>query len=197
MKRIFALTVALALTLSATGAAWAQLARGLELFERGEFGASAEVLAPLAKSGDATAQYVLGVMYLNAMVEAPSGTAALELLTSSGTAGLDKAQVELARMYREGHGVEQDFSKSFQWSMKAAEGGDVGAQLQVADYFAFGHGTGRDAVEAYKWYEIAGLYWGSLAVNARDFVAQSMSEDQIAAAKERAQVWIKARAEKR
>jgi hypothetical protein len=99
-------------------------------------------------------------------------------------------------MYREGHGVEQDFAKSFFWSMKAAEGGDVGAQLQVADSFAFGHGVNRDPVEAYKWYEIALLYWGPLAVNARDILAESMSPDQIAKAKQQAESWIKARAGK-
>ena len=193
MKRCFALTVAIAFMLAGAGAALAELAKGIELFERAEFSAAAEVLAPLAKDGDARAQYVLGVIYLNKMVTPPSESAAVELMISSGEAGFEKAQVELARMYREGDGVGQDFAKSFHWSMKAAEGGDVGAQLQVADAFAFGYGVDLDPVEAYKWYEIAVLYWGSLAVNARDFVAESMSADQIAAAKKRAEAWIKER----
>ena len=195
MKRRFALTAAIIFVLS--GAAKAQLAKGLELFDRAQFDAAAQVLAPLAKDGDPKAQYVLGIIYLNKMVQPPTETAALELMTSSGEAGFEKAQVELARMYREGHGVQQDFAKSFFWSMKAAEGGDVGAQLQVADSFAFGHGVDRDPVEAYKWYEIAGLYWGTLAVNARDLVAESMSPDQIAKAKHSAESWTKARAEKK
>jgi TPR repeat protein len=196
MKRGFALAIAIAFMLAGAGAASAQLAKGVELFDRGEFAAAAQVLSPLAKSGDPKAQSGLGVMYLNRMVEPPSETAAAELMISAGEAGFDKAQVELARMYREGHGVERDFAKSFIWSLKAAEAGDVGAQLQVADSFAFGHGVDRDPVEAYKWYEIAVLYWGSLAVNARDLVAESMSADQIAKAKQRAESWIKARAEK-
>jgi len=196
MKRCFALAIATAFILAGAGAARAQLSKGVDLFDRGEFGAAAQVLSPLAKDGDPKARYVLGVMYLNGMVQPPSQTAAAELMIGSGEAGFEKAQVELARMYREGHGVEQDFAKSFFWSMKAAEGGDVGAQLQVADSFAFGHGVNRDPVEAYKWYEIALLYWGSLAVNARDLVAASMSPDQIAKAKQQAESWIKARAEK-
>lgn len=196
MKRCFALTIAIAFMLAGAGAARAQLAKGIELFDRAEFDAAVQVLSPLAKGGDPKAQYILGVMYLNRMVQPPSETAAAELMISSGEAGFEKAQVELARMYREGHGVEQDFAKSFLWSMKAAEAGDVGAQLQVADSFAFGYGVDPDPVEAYKWYEIAVLYWGSLAVNARDLVAESMSSDQIAKAKQRAENWIKARAEK-
>lgn len=196
MNRSFALAFAISMLLAGTSVAAAQLANGVELFERAEFDAAAQVLAPLAKSGDATAQYVLGIMYLNRMVERPSETAAVEQLTRSGEAGFDKAQVELARMYREGHGVEQDFAKSFHWSVKAAEAGDVGAQLQVADSFAFGHGVKRDPVEAYKWYEISLLYWGSLAVNARDIVAEGMSPEQIASAKQRAQTWVDARAGK-
>ncbi len=194
MKRCFALIVAIAFMLA--GAARAQLDKGVELFERAEFDAAAQVLLPLAKGGDAKAQYVLGVMYLNKMVQPPSKTAAEELMINSGEAGFEKAYVELARMYREGHGVEQDFAKSFLWSIKAADAGDVGAQLQVADSFAFGHGVKRDPFEAYKWYEIAVHYWGSLAVNARDIVAESMPPDQIAEAKRRAEIWIKARAEK-
>lgn len=197
MKRFFALGFAVACILASSGAARAQLAKGIELFDRAEFGAAAQVLSPLAKDGDSKAQYVLGIMYLNNMVEPPSETAGAELMISSGEAGFDKAQVELARMYRDGDGVEQNFARSFHWSKKAAEGGDVGAQLQVADSFAFGHGVDRDPVEAYKWYEIAVLYWGSLAVNARDLVAESMSADQIAKAKQGAESWIKAQAEKR
>ncbi len=196
MKRSFALTIAIAFMLAGAGTSTAQLANGVELFERAEFDAAAQVLSPLAKSGDPTAQYVLGVMYLNKMVPPPSETVAAELLTGSGEAGFDKAQVELARMYREGHGVEQDFAKSFYWSVKAAEAGDVGAQLQVADSFAYGHGVKRDPIEAYKWYEISLLYWGSLAVNARDLLAEGMSPEQIATAKQRAQTSIDARSRK-
>ena len=195
MKRCIALIIAIALMVPS--AAMAQLARGIELFERSEFEAAAQVLSPLAKEGDVKAQYVLGVMYLNMMAQPPSETAAAQLMISAGEGGMDKAQVELARMYREGQGVEQDFAKSFFWSIKAAEAGDVGAQLQVADSLAFGYGVDRDSVEAYKWYEIAVHYWGSLAVNARDLVAESMAADQIATAQQRAQSWIKAQAEKK
>lgn len=196
MKRCFALTIGIAFWLAGASSAFAQIERGLELFERSEFGAAAEVLAPLAKSGDAKAQYILGIMYLNRMVEPPNEAAAAELLIKSGEAGFDKAQVELVRMYREGHGVPQDFAKSFVWSVKAVEAGDVGAQLQVADALAFGHGTKPDPVESYKWYEIAMHYWGSLAANARDVVAEKMTPDQIATAKKLAQTWIDANTRK-
>ncbi len=193
MKRRFAFVVATAVLFASAGPSVAQLARGVELFERAEFSAAVQVLTPLANSGDAKAQYVLGVMYLNGMANPPSEASAAELMIKSGEAGFEKAQVELARMYREGHGVEQDFAKSLLWSKKAAEAGDVGAQLQVADAFAFGHGVKPDPVEAYKWYEIAVLYWGPLAVNARDLVAKSMTPDQVAKAKAAAEDWIKAR----
>lgn len=196
MKRCLALTVAIACLIGGSAAASAQLAKGIELFDRAEFDAAERELAPLAKNGDAKAQYVLGVMYLNGMVQPPSKTAALEMMIRSGELGFDRAYVELARMYREGHGVDQDFAKSFFWSMKAANAGDVGAQLQVADSLAFGHGVKRDPGEAYKWYEIAIHYWGSLAANARDIVAESMSAEQIAESKRRADIWIKGRPEK-
>ena len=196
MTKRMIVAVALAAALAASGPAAAQLDRGVELFERAEFDAAADVLAPLAKGGDAQAQYVLGVMYLHRMVAPPSETAAADLLIKAGESGSKRAHVELSRMYREGDGVEQDFGRSFFWSKKAAEAGDVGAQLQVADSLAFGHGVEKDPIEAYKWYEIAVLYWGSLAVHARDLVAESMSADQVAEAQARAQLWIETRGAK-
>lgn len=192
MKPAAALLI-LALQLGLAGQARADLARGLDLFERGRFDDAAAELAPAVEAGEPAAQYLLGVMYLNRMVEAPEGTSGAALIEAAAEAGHLPAQTELARMYRTGDGVAQDFARMMKWYRRAAEQGDVGAQLFLADGYAYGYGVEPDLVEAYKWYEIAIQYWGPLAVRARDVIAERMSEGQIAEAVRRAQTWITAR----
>jgi TPR repeat protein len=189
MKRM-ALLLSLALLTGPIGHARADIARGVELFERGRYDEAATALMPMAEAGVPVAQYLLGVMYLNLMVEPPQDGAALLLLRDAAQAGYLSAQTELARMYRNGDGVEQDFVKMMGWYQRAAEQGDVGAQLFVADCYGYGYGVEVDLVEAYKWYEIAIQYWGSLAVRARDVLAEKMTDDEIAEAVRRAGAWL-------
>jgi TPR repeat protein len=193
MKHAATLLV-LALLLGPIAPAQADIARGVELFERGRYDEAADALMPLADAGIPLAQYLLGIMYLNLMVEPPQDGAALLLLHKSADAGYLSAQTELARMYRNGDGVEQDFAKMMVWYQRAAEQGDVGAQLFVADGYGYGYGVEADLVEAYKWYEIAIQYWGSLAVRARDVLAEKMTDEEIAEAVRRAGVWLSSHA---
>ena len=179
-----------ALLLGLAGGARADIGRGFDLFERGRYDEAASELISLAKIGIPEAQYLLGVMYFNLMVEPPEASAALSMLTAAAESGYLPAQTELARIYRAGDGVEQDFVQMMAWYERAAEQGDVGAQLFVADGYGYGYGVEPDLVEAYKWYEIAIQYWGSLAVRARDVLAEKMTGEEIAEAVRRAGAWL-------
>jgi TPR repeat protein len=189
MKRT-AFLLLLAILLGPAGGARADIARGVELFEQGRYDDAAAALMPLAEAGIPVAQYFLGVMYLNFMVEPPQEDAALALIQGAAGSGHIPAQTELARMYRTGDGVVQDFTKMMIWYERAAQQGDVGAQLFVADGYGYGYGVEPDLVEAYKWYEIAIQYWGSLAVRARDVLAEKMTDEEIAEAVRRAEDWL-------
>jgi len=187
--RRYLMAIPLLVTLAIPTAGRADLARGIELFERGRFDAAAETLAPLAETSP-QAQYVLGVIYHSLIVEPPEGISGLALITRSAEAGYLPAQNELGRIYRSGDGVGQDFTTMMHWYEQAAAQGDVGAQLFVADGYAFGLGVPQDRVEAYKWYEIAIRYWGALAVRAREVVAEEMTAEEIAEAVRRAGDWF-------
>lgn len=192
MRRI-SLIAALALAALFPAGASADLGRGIELFERGEFARSYNELLPDAERGDQVAQYVVGVILLNNLAPNPPKTKdAAYWITRSAEHGYLRAQSELARMYRTGDGVQEDLAKAVAWYRKAAEAGDVGAQLFVADAYAYGHGVEIDYVEAYMWYEIALEYWGSLAVRARDVVAEKMTSEQVSEAERRARTWQRA-----
>lgn len=193
MRYVFHALAGAALSLAVAGPARADTSEGLLLFERGLFDEAAVELQRDVANGDPTAQYVLGVMYLNMMVEPPSPDAAAGLITKSAEAGNLQAQSELARMYRVGDGVEQSFEQMMHWYEQAANQGDVGAQLFLADGYGYGFGVEPDLVEAYKWYEIAIRYWGPLAVRAREVLAERMTDEQIAEAVRRAGEWFENR----
>jgi TPR repeat protein len=188
MKRYL---LTLVLVLGLTEPAAADLAAGFESFERGDYVAAQREFQPLAESGDPRAQYALGIMYLNGYLDPTSPDAAVKWLRSSAERGYIQAQTELARMYRTGDGVPQDLTEMVIWYESAAGQGDVGAQLFLADSYAYGHGVKPDVVRAYMWYEIAIEYWGSLAVDARDVIAEKMSPDQIEEATQLADKWLR------
>ena len=193
MKRWVALAALIGAALMPASAG-ADLARGVEFFERGEFARAYDELLPDAERDDAVAQYVVGVILLNNLAKAASPEKdAAYWITRSAEQGYLRAQTELARMYRTGDHVQEDLAKAVEWYRKAAEAGDVGAQLFVADAYAYGHGVEADRIEAYMWYEIALEYWGSLAVRARDLVAEKMTADEVAEAERRAGEWRRAR----
>ena len=194
IRMLHRLVLALAIALPGQAAA-EDAAKALELFERGEFEESATMLEPLSDAGDPAASYILGIMHLNLVLENADQLTGAQLIESAAENNHLPAQTELARMYRMGDGVEQDFAKMMVWYQRAAEQGDVGSQLFVADGYAYGYGVPTDLVEAYKWYEIAIQYWGALAVRAREIVAERMTDEQIAEAVQQAGEWLQKHAE--
>lgn len=186
---IFGFLLGTLVGLTPFSSASADLRSGLENFERGNFEVAETQLRPLADEGDPNAQYALGIMLLNGYIEGPED-GAVNWLTRAAEQGYLQAQTELARMYRLGDGVEQNFDAMAKWYRRAAEQGDVGAQLLLADSYAYGYGVEKDVVEAYMWYEIAIKYWGPLAVRARDVLGETMSAEDIALAVTRAGNWL-------
>jgi TPR repeat protein len=165
---------------------------GLAAYHRGDMNAAIAEFNPSAEAGDPRAQYLIGVIYLNEMAEPPDPEAAVRWLSRSAKQDYLPAQNELARLYRIGFGVEQDYTQMVYWYRRAAEQGDVGAQLFLADAYAYGGGDGfePDLVEAYMWYEIAIQYWGMLVEPARQAVGEKMTAEQIKTAARRAEEWI-------
>jgi len=172
--------------LALTAGARADFDTGLVKFEQGDFYGAQEELRPLADAGDPRAQYVMGVMALNGLAGEAQPNEGAAWLKLAAEQNYVEAQVELARLYKIGEGVEQDFSKMVHWYRRAAEQGHVGAQLFVADAYAYGQGVETDFVEAYMWYDVAIRYWGDLAVHARDVISDQMTAEQIGEAKRRA-----------
>lgn len=177
------LLLSMGILLATASFARADFENGLVKFEQGDFFGAQEELRPLADGGDPRAQYIMGVMALNGLAGEPQPNEGAAWLLLAAEQNYVEAQVELARLYKTGEGVEQDLTQMVHWYRRAAERGHVGAQLFVADAFAYGQGVEADHVQAYMWYEVAIRYWGDLAVHARDVIAERMTPEQIAEAK--------------
>ena len=100
------------------------------------------------------------------MREASLLLAALVVVAGLGCSDLDRArlkahlggddsQLELARRYSEGNGVEKDAEASTRWYLRAAEGGHSGAMVVVGNRLAVGEGAEQDPELAVAWYRRA------------------------------------------
>jgi TPR repeat protein len=65
------------------------------------------------------------------------------------------AQSLLGLLYRDGHGVPQDYQQAVEWLRKAAEQGRVHAQYNLGNMYETGRGVAKDHAEAIKWWRKA------------------------------------------
>ena len=125
-----------------------------------------------AESGDAEAQFELGLAYAEGAgnrdlaemgddltlaldsVEQDYVKAA-EWLQKSAEQGFDKAQYFLGCLYLAGLGVKEDFDKARQWTQKAAEQGYAPAQNNLGCFYARGYGVPQDMNKALEWFKKA------------------------------------------
>ncbi|MDH5230550.1 MAG: ankyrin repeat domain-containing protein [Gammaproteobacteria bacterium] len=79
------------------------------------------------------------------------------------SAGNANAQYFLARLYRNGRGVEKNLERAFDWFLKAAEQGHARAQYNVGFMYQLGKGRAKDLEEAKRWYQKAAEQGDSVA----------------------------------
>jgi TPR repeat protein len=93
---------------------------------------------------------------------------------------------KLGGFYRDGRGVEKNFTKMVEWYKMAAEKGfDMGKGLFAAVY-ALGHGVQQDYVQAYAWFKRA----STLPVEDElKSLTEKMTPDQIAEGERLANEW--------
>lgn len=96
-------------------------------------------------------------------------------------------------MYRDGHGVPQDFEFAAKLFSQGAQQGFSDAQMEIGQMYAKGQGVPQDFVQAHFWFNVAGTKGTEQerkrANEARDAIAHSMTADQVAAAQRLARDW--------
>ena len=104
-----------------------------------------------AESGDARAQYVLGLYHHGATGEKEDRKLAFDWYLKAAERGNADGQVAVGKCYEDGRGVERDPAKAVAWYRKAAEGGDLWAQVVLGDCYRFGRGVEKNPELALTW----------------------------------------------
>jgi TPR repeat protein len=104
----------------------------------------------------------------------------LEFLANGGEA---RAQYDLGVMYDRGDGVPQSDAKAMHWYERAAAQGEPRAQYNLGLMYLNGQGVPPDLVRAYYWVSLSANRGNAHARDARDYLVEKMSMEQIAAGK--------------
>jgi TPR repeat protein len=93
--------------------------------------------------------------------------------------GEARAQYDLGLLYDKGQGVPQSDKEALRWYHLAAQQGDDRAQYNLGLMYANGQGVPRNDMEAYYWVNLAAEQGNKHALDARDYLADRMTPEQV------------------
>ena len=109
--------------------------KGWETYEAGDYASALREWKPLAKQGNANAQFNLGLMYRWGQGVTQDDAQAAAWYRKAAEQGNTNAQFNLALMYAEGRGVAQGYVQAHMWfKLAAAQGHEEAAEIR--DKFA-------------------------------------------------------------
>jgi TPR repeat protein len=168
----------------------ARLQRARDALLSGEDAAAMQIFEPLAKSGNARAQFWVADMYEHGYGVKKNVPVALDWLKKAADQGFVRADARLGQIYLDGNETLQDFTRAKTWLTRAAMKGDAVSERHVGQIYAAGLGVPRDQIEAYAWYENAAVNGDRFAMRLRDELVGRMTPDEIAKAQTRAkELW--------
>ena len=151
MKRILAGAV---LVLSVTTVS-AGFEEGVVAYNQGDYATAMAEWRPLADKGVASAQYNIGLMYMNGQGVDKDIVTAVNWMRKAAEGGDRDAQLAVGLMYRKGQGIPQDDFEAVNWFRAAAEQGNTDAALQLAMAYQEGRGTVLNNEQASQWFSHA------------------------------------------
>lgn len=110
-----------------------------------------ERVRPLAKQGNANAQYNLGVIYNRGYGVPRNYDKARKWYKKAASQGYAKAAHNLGVLYQKGHGVPVNHERAAYWFKKAAKLGEPAAQNNLAVMYARGQGVEQNMRKAALW----------------------------------------------
>ena len=133
MKRVFtAAALGISLLVASGGAGFAQgLSKGQAALKKGAYAEALREFQPLAKQGNADAQYGLGLMYYKGQGVAQDYKEAARLFGLAAAQGDASAQYNLGVMYFKGQGVAQDYKEAARLYGLAEAQRDADAQYNL------------------------------------------------------------------
>ena len=179
----------LALIFSTAG--WsADLAKGQDAYNSGDYQTALAEWQPLANEGYADAQFGLGLMFANGFGVTLNDDQALKWYHLAADQGHAQAQCNLAVMFANGWGVPLSNEEAFKWYSLAAEAGLTEAQFSLAKRYLKGLGIDKNRVAALQWFSIAAELGNTNASFKRDALAEKLTATEIAEADRLSGLWM-------
>ncbi len=133
-----------------------------------------------AESGDAFAQYNLGICYANGEGVPKDVVEAVKWYRKAAEQNHAGAQSNLGLCYFFGEGVPKDDVEAVKWYRKAAEQNHAFAQWYLGVCYAKGEGVPKDYVQGYMWFLLAGAQGNENAKKNIEIIENRMTREQIA-----------------
>ena len=189
-KLLIALGVCAAVTVCSLSAALADYEDGVSAYRRGFYATALKEFRVLAKQGDASAQFKLGLMYGKGQGVTQNLKEAVAWYRKAAKQGKVEAQNNLGLMYEFGLGVTKDYKEAIKLYRKAAEQGLSSAQYDLGAMYAKGHGVTQDYVQSYMWFYIAAANGFVKARKNRGIVERLINASDISKAQKLAKEWM-------
>ena len=113
--------------------ALADIERGRDLMEEGRFEEAFDEFWPAARSGNADAEELIGVMYAMGLGVERDDRRAFEWYLRSSMKGHPGAQSGIGWYYEVGRGVPVDLVRAYMWYTLSAIGGDPDAAISLEE----------------------------------------------------------------
>ena len=110
-------------------------------------------------------------------------------ISKAAEQGLDKAQYNLGKMYRDGIGVDKDVVAAARAFLAAAEQGYAKAQNHIGVRLVRGEGIAKDEVQALMWLTLAARQGHASARENRKALARKLGTAVRDEAERRARDW--------
>jgi hypothetical protein len=128
---------------------------GLDAYNHGDYAAAAREWQPAAESGNANAEFDMGLLFSSGHGVTQDYAKAADWYRKAAEQGVVAAEYNLAVLYSNGQGVKQDKAEAAKWFTKVAEAGITQAATALGDLYSSDEGLPKDYVQAEKWYQIA------------------------------------------
>lgn len=144
-----------------------------------------QALAERAEQGDKTAQYQMGMHYLQGKNIDQDYQRAAYWFGKSAEQGVAASYYQLGLLYAEGNGVEKNAEQAVAvWSLASLKGHGE-AQFRLAESYDQGLGIGQDLLQAYAWYSLSVasmLVPMEKAIERRDALQAQLSDGELESA---------------
>ena len=150
-KSRFLLATILVVFLLPCLAGGANLAKGIDAYQRRDYKTAYEEFLPLAEQGDPQAQCELGFFFLKGLGRPRDFGEAFRWFLRSAMGGYSPAQCQVGNCFLMGEGTTRSLSEAKKWYRKSAEGGDLVAYASLIRALGAEDDGGKSCEETRKW----------------------------------------------